>query len=243
MIEWIFGIATVISLGIAIWQYFESRYYQKINANNDERINQLMIENRLLLQKIDKETEQTFEHKDMNRLLPKIFEIKSGSEINKNIEKKISEGFTEVRKEIEKIKNDFKSDSKVQKKIENLDLKIKQAEEKTIRRTDDDHTIDFAFSQIYSLNDLKSHIKVFSWINAKPRKFKKETREYIKILEGRTQKYYVYRIFDMPQILSPANFTDNYESFFNINGDELTLSQLGKRFLKEMNLLLQKYNK
>lgn len=245
MIEWIFGAATVISLGIAIWQYFESRYYQKINEYNDDRIKQLMTDNQSLLHKIDKGTEQTFKQKDMTKLLPKIFEMKTNSEPRGHI-KKIAGDLSELRKDVERVKSEFKSGSKAKKEIENIDSKIKQTE-RDFREVDDgSDRIDFALTFIENVNELKDYINIFSWLAEKPRKYEIEISERSNILGKDPQEIVSYKILDIPKTdtyIPIGIFAAHLKEFFNEKNKTIILSPLGEKLLRKMKIIFAEKNK
>lgn len=246
----ILGAISIISFIIATWQYFESKYYQKINNQKNEQISYLLGQNLKLLQNIDKTSQQTIKHKDMNILLPKLFQSKKDySFINSEIKREVNKGFNKLKGRLDLFKKEFKSQPKVSKRIEEIDSKIEETKNEAFENINKNSKLDNYITHdrsIKDLGELKEYIKFFEWLSKEPRRFVKEYGEIGDLINGK-KEYYTYKFPEARKIVKirgvGPSFFDFHEEFIKVEGDKIELSKLGIDLLKRMKEIYSELSK
>ncbi|MFA5887485.1 MAG: hypothetical protein WC852_02135 [Candidatus Nanoarchaeia archaeon] len=243
--EYILSGITIISFIIAVWQFFESRYYQKLNSNQTQQITNLINENQTLLQKIDRTSQQTVKHREMNALLPRLFELKQDSFIEQKIKDGINNGFNELKDSITLVSKEMASHPQISKSVKKIDSEIEEARKKTIFNTTEDMTIEQYLTRIKDIDELREYIRFFEWLKEEPREFVKNIGEVGSLLETKT-KFITYKFPQVTNVFHlgggvPTFFHDFQRDLIIITRNKITLSPLGLKlldYMKNLNISL-----
>ena len=231
----VLGLITIGSFVIAVWQHFESRYYQKINESSTKRINQLMKDNQELLQKIGKETMQTLKHKDIAKIFPNF----STKEKNLEIKKDINNALNPIKDDINNLKKELKSNPHVIKQLKNIGSKIQKAGDMTFNKTFEELRIESYLTIIDDFEELKLHIGFFEWLKEYSREFIKETEEIKRLTKTIKFERYTFPTSPIKFKYGIPYIIKSREDLLKFDDNKATLSPFGLKILEKMKGLLK----